>query len=538
MSSPLPRIDEAASSRPIALTNGRIWTADSDLPEAEALLITGRSIAAVGATDSIMASAPADTLVVDLQGRMAMPGIHDAHTHLLFSGLKFRYECRLAPDAGPDRVVHDLSSCLAGDADHGQFEWVVGGEINPFNFPAGELDRQFLDEAFPDRPVFLYDYTIHHGLANTRALELAGIGDATADTPGGRYVRRADTGELTGELVEQATWPVKRAIPDRPEGVYRDVLRWAAATSNRFGITSVQEASASRQELEALNFIDAAGELSVRVAAHLVWREEGFGMASMHDLDETIQERHRYTSEHVRTNFIKLWLDGAPLPPHFTQAGITDSGAIDDTKILIPRDELRAAIGAFDAAGLSVKLHCGAEGAVRVALDVIEEVRQTNGAGPVHEVAHCGFVTPTDVERFQRLNVVAEMSPAIWHRKEPEFQVLDAGFRFRTLNDAGAHLTIGSDWIIAPDPNLFPALQGVLERGSESLPIERALEVMTIEGARAVGLGSTTGSIAVGKFADVIVLDRDVLSVGSGAVGDTRVLLTLFEGRPVYQADV
>ncbi|MGW2339201.1 amidohydrolase [Streptomyces sp. NPDC001661] len=520
----------------VAYLNGRIWTGEPEHPWAQALLTHGAELATVGTDEEVRSVAGPDAHVVDLGGRMVMPGIHDAHIHLLLSGLKFRYECRLRPDAEERDILAGLTDCGCGGHQlPGRAGWIIGGEINPNAFPEAAPDRAFLDNAYADRPVYLHDYTAHHGFANAKALELAGIDADTPDPEGGRILRRPDTGEPTGELVERATWAVQRAVPEHEPAVYREAVRWAVSVANRYGITSVQEASASGQELRALGELDAAGDLTAHVAAHLVWREEGFGMASAEVLERRIADRDSYATPHVRTGFVKLWLDGAPLPPHHTHAGLRPDGSVDDTWLVIPADELVEALTRFDRDGLTVKVHCAAEGAVRVALDAVEAARKANGPdGPIHEIAHCGFVDPADLPRFAALNAVAEMSPALWHRPEPEFAGLKEGFKFATLQRAGARVTVGSDWILTQDPNLFPALQGILQHGQEAVDLPTALYFMTLAGAEACGRADRIGTLRPGKSADFIVLDRDLFEVPTGEVGATEVLLTVFEGRPVH----
>ncbi len=517
--------------------NGRIYTVDAGQPWAEALLVRDGRIAAVGPLERVGAVARPGCTREDLRGRFVMPGIHDAHIHLLWSGLKFRSECRLRPGAGARDIVEDLctcAKCLGGRLSG----WIVGGEVNPNLFAPGTLDRAFLDEAFPEAPVYLYDYSIHHAFVNSRALAAAGIDATTADPYGGRIVRRAGSSEPTGELVERATWAVKRAIPPYPDEVYRDAVIWAVGMANRFGITSVQEASAALPELQALAEMERRRALSVRVAAHLVWQEESFGGGKSRDeLERLIATREEFASEHVRTDFVKCWLDGAPLPPHFTHCGIDpETGDVDYSKLLISEDELFEGLQRFDREGVTLKIHCGGEGAVRIALNAIERVRDKQQSGITHEIAHAGFVHPQDLPRLAPLNAVAEMSPAIWHYQGPEFAGLAAGFKFRSLRRAGATMTIGSDWIITPDPNLFPALQGILERGAESVDLADAIEMMTLNGARATARDAQSGSLAPGKWADFIVLDRNLFEIPASAVGETRVLQTYFEGRRVFDA--
>lgn len=521
-----------------AYVGGKIYTGTADRPWAEALLVEGGQIRAVGSTDEIVALV-GDAPQVDLGERMVMPGIHDAHIHLLASGLKFCFECRLTENADADEIVRNLCDCPKCSSP-ALSDWIIAGEFNPNVFPDAKPDRAFLDEAFPDKAVYIYDYTIHHALVNGKALEIAGIDASTPDPRGGRIMRRDGSQEPTGELVERATWAVKRAIPPYESNIYRDALRWALATTSKFGITSVQEASASLAQLKVLNELDAAGELPVHVTAHLVWQEESFGGGvSCEEQERLIAQRRDFSSPHVHTDFVKCWLDGAPLPPHFTEAPLLDNGAgVDTSRIQISEEDLTAALVEYDRQGIMLKMHCAGEGSIRVALNAIEAMRKTEGASNrPQEIAHCTFIHPDDRPRFAELNVIAEFSPAIWHIRTPEFAVLDSGYTFQSMQQFGTHMTVGSDWIITPDPNLFPALQGMVERGAESVSLADALRMMTIEGARAVNLDQRIGSLEVGKSADFIVLDRNLFEVPTSEIGVTAVLRTVFEGRTVYAAE-
>lgn len=323
--------------RPTAYVNGRVYTVDARSRWAEALLVTDGRITTVGSSDEIRAAAPADAESMDLRGGMVMPGLHDAHTHMLLSGLKFHYEQRLTPNAGAEQIVQDLTAgCCTGHGSALPDGWIIGGEFNPLALGDDRPDRAWLDEAFPDRPVYLFDYSIHHALVNTRALELAGLTAETPHPPGGRFVRRPDSGELTGELIEQATWPVNRVMPDYSADIYRAAMAWAVKVCNSVGITSVQEASTGPQVLGALAALESTDELTLQVATHIVWREETAGKASVAELDKLSEQRAEHASRHVRTDFVKLWLDGAPLPPHFTDAGLTEDGEVAGQNLLVP----------------------------------------------------------------------------------------------------------------------------------------------------------------------------------------------------------
>ena len=526
-----------ATSSPRAFVNGRIFTVDAARPWAEALLVRGGRIALVGDTAAIRAGAGEGAEIVDLAGRFVMPGIHDAHSHMLFSGLKHRFDCRLSPTATADdfgRQLCDCVSCSSGKLG----DWVIGGDFNPLLSEAGTLDRDRLDRLFPDRPVYLHDYTLHHGLANSKALELAGIDASTPDPEGGRIVRRAGSDEPTGELVERATWKIFNVMPERESDVYLEAMRWAVATASRFGVTSVQEASATRPELAVLKQLDDEGALPLRVAAHIPWREEHFGMAPGPELDRLIAERARYAGRCVHTDFVKVFMDGSPLGPHFTEARLDPAtGRPEAGKVLITREDLAAALIAWDGQGITAKIHCTGDAAVQIALQAIGDMRAASDGGTIQEISHCCFVAEDDLDRFAALDVTAELSPPIWFGDIPELvEFRDSGYPIGSLDRRGARMTVGSDWIFLPEPNLFPALGGLLERPGQSVTLDKAIAMMTLNGARAIGLGQETGSIEAGKSADFIVLDTNPFEVPREAIAATQVLLTVFEGRTVHEA--
>lgn len=512
--------------------NGTIFTAEPDEPFVEALVVNGSTIAFAGVLEEAIEVAGIDAEVVDLADRMLMPGIHDAHTHLLASGLKYLFETRLTPFASPEQIVQELAAHAHPGGDDACCTWQVGGEVFPPSTGDVPLTRTQLDKAFPADPVYLYDYSIHHAVVNTKALELAGISEDDEFGHGGLY-RRDDDGRLTGELIEEATWKVLRQIPDRSREEYRTALAWAVETCHRFGITSVQEASASRQALQAYQDLEATDDLNLHVAAHLVWRNEGFGMGSAEELDALLDNAEQWRSRFVDPGFVKIWIDGAPLPPVKTHAELDADGEIDGSWLLVAETELAEVIARFDSAGRTVKVHCAGPGAVRACLNALETVRAHNGAGMPHEIAHAGFIADDDYARIGVLNATAEMSPALWHI--PEYG-LGAGFQFARMIQHSVRMTIGSDWIITPDPNLFPGLQGTLQHGTYPIDLRTALESVTRVGADAVGRLEERGTLAAGKRADFIVLDRDLFHIEQDQIGATRVLETVVEGRTVYRA--
>ena len=193
----------------------------------------------------------------------------------------------------------------------------------------------------------------------------------------------------------------------------------------------------------------------------------------------------------------------------------------------------------FDKMGMKVKMHVAGDGAARAALDAIEAARKANPDSRIrHELGHTNIVTPADMPRFAALNAVGEMSPAVWHLYGRTLgdPPRDA-WEFKTLLDNGAMMTVGTDWVVTPTPNLFPALEGMLDRGDESIDLESALRTITINGAISLGWQASAGSLEAGKYADFIVLDRNLLEIPSADISETKVLKTVFEGAVVYDAN-
>lgn len=515
--------------------NGHVYTVDTSHPWASAVAIRAGRFVYVGDDRSARRYVGKTTRVIDLRGRMAMPGIHDAHSHILWAGLAAKYGCKLPPGAFGAVQIGALRECEQRLRPGG---WLEAGMFTTDQFPEGRPDRKYLDEAFPDRPVFLHEMTAHNGLANSRALALAGIDSATANPAHGTIVRDAD-GRVTGELIETATAIVSKHIPPASAEQVRTALDWAVKTCNRFGITSLQEASGSEVLLAALRDMEQARALTLSVAVHIMWGSRTFQRTSDEDALALIQRRAAYKSDHVDVDNIKIWLDGTPTGPYYTYAGVdpvTHAPQLDH--VLVAPDVLREAVTRFDAAGLRVKMHVAGAGAAHVALDAIEAARKTNGNSQRrHELAHTALVLPEDMDRMRRLNVTGEMSPALWQVTEYLGNPPEKAWPFKTLANHGVLMTVGTDWVVTDEPNLFPPLQGLLEHGDESIDLPLAVRMYTLNGAIAAGVEKDRGSIEAGKRANFIVLDRNLFEIPAAKIGATRVLSTVFEGNVVYSSN-
>lgn len=516
-------------------TNARFYTVDAHRSWADAIGVRDGAIAAIGSADDVLAHASSGTQVIDLGGAVALPGLHDGHVHLLEQSLRnIRIQCQLDDPQSLDELAAQLN---AYHADNPERSWIIAGIYNSQVLTSDLVTKDFLDRLFPEVPVILYDHTaVHVCLANSTALRLANI---TADTPNPEagVITRDDEGQPTGWLTEAATALVRLKVPPYSEDEVDRALAYATDTCARYGITSVQEAGTYRSLLAGLKRLEQRGELKTYVFAHLVYNFAAWGGWGTANFEALRAERHTFRGELVHPDGVKVFLDGTSLPPQFTHVPLDpETGEPDARNLMVPRDEIVASIRRWTDEGLKVKMHASGMGAVRIGLDIYEQALDGAAPSAPHDLAHCRWVSEQDVPRFARIGVVGEMSPTIW--QDPRFaDGLDGAFRFASLRDSGAHLSLGSDWILPQTPNLFPGIGGILAWKQESLGIAEAVEMATINGATSIGMGHRFGSLEKGKDATFIVLDRDIFATTPEEIEATEVTRTVLRSTRATKAD-
>jgi hypothetical protein len=514
--------------------NGKIYTANDKQAWVAAVAVKEGRFVLVGDNKSVEDYIGPDTLVVDLNGKMAMPGIHDAHSHMVWGGLNRLFECQLPLGAPIEQLIDKLKEC---SKDKAESEWLIAGSVWSEQLPDGKFHKSLLDAAFPNTPVYVVEGSQHNAFVNSKALALSGITEATPKPEGGRIVKDA-YGKLTGELVETATMLASKDFKTAPKWQRLEALQWASQLFSKFGIVSTQESSGNEEILQTFKQIDDDNKLNQLVATHIIWGSPKFARASNEAMVKLINDRAKYASEHVKVDFVKMWIDGSPTPPYFTEAGIDlETEEVDLSNVLIPPELLNEFVIDLDKDGIKIKMHVAGAGAAHVALDAVAAAREANPASKIiHELGHTNLLIPSDFPRMKALNVIGDMSPTIWQLYGPTLgnPPLPA-WQFRTLHVNGVMMTMGTDWPVTDDPNMFPALQGLLNRGYESLDLDSGLKMMTINGAISLGWEKDHGSIEEGKVANLIVLDRHLFEIPETEIGGTRVLKTVFEGRVVHE---
>ncbi|KIW43493.1 uncharacterized protein PV06_04591 [Exophiala oligosperma] len=370
-------VSSKTANNAVAFVNGRVCTMDVKKPWAPAFVVSPTGdFATVGSDDEIRAIVRRDKLVVyDLRQHFVMPGIHDAHTHLLVASMQKLNECDIGFGSNGETLAGNLhrASCACAYT----------------NFPDGVPDSKYLDDRYPDQPVLVRETSCHNVLFNTASLKRCGIDEReTQDPPGGYYKRRAD-GSLTGEIVEGATRDVWLSLPQAPLAYVKRTLEYGIEMCHRFGITSCQEASANTVYLHALKELEGENRLHLSVYPHIVCAPEGPALESEDSLRAVLDIAATFDSKHVRARFVNFFLDGAPLPPDFTQCDLDADGNPDSKFLLLDDDKLFDSLQKYDARGMTCKVHVAGEGSVRRALDIFQTLRNKHPNGPWHELAHC-----------------------------------------------------------------------------------------------------------------------------------------------------
>lgn len=541
----------------LILTNGRVYTLDAARPWAEAVAIAAGAFTFVGSTADALEHRGPDTEVRDLDGRMAMPGIYDVHVHPVLGGTEVLLQCLFPPTAGPTEIEETLSACVAADPDAA---WIEGGRWTSNFFVDHEIGspREWLDRFSGGVAISLADDTGHNRWVNSKALELAGIDGAT-DVEGGEVVLDEQTGEPNGLLLEAAMYPVFQAIPEKTAEQFLRAARESIRTANGFGIVGLKEAGDEGTGVAAYKALADEGALTVHMAASIAIPL----VAGTLDLDVDALERLREENRaaNLDVDHVKIFLDGVPSIAR-TAAMLDDyepevpGGPSHNGELLVPPEALNAWLQQLDALGVTVNVHTAGDRSVRVALDAVEYAREQNGdSGLMHQLAHTGFVSPDDVPRFAELGAIADMSPAIWYPSLISDSIraaigdrADRSWPVRELLDAGAHVIVGSDWpAVIPDMNPWPGMEALVTRADpwggypgtlapeQAVTLEEAIELYTLAGARLLGVEPRAGTIAAGKSADLIVLDRDLFDVPIEDVSDTTVELTLYQGEIVHE---
>jgi predicted amidohydrolase YtcJ len=530
-------------SADLVIRGGRIFTADPNRPFVDALASRGDRIVALG--DSAAALIGRDTHVIELEDSLVTPGFIDAHVHPASSGLD---QLRCHFDG-----CHDAGSAVRRIAEyataHPELAWIIGSGWKQSWFPNACPPKELLDEIVPHRPVLIPNSDGHGAWVNSKALELAGIDGTTFDPPDGRIERLAD-GSPQGTLHEGAIKLVERHAPEDTVEDFVAGLQRGQEELLAHGITGWQDAIVDDTIHQAYVRLGVDGGLIGRVVGAMWWsRHRGL------DQIEELVSRRDQAAPGFRPTSVKLMLDGvvenftaSMLDPYLGPGGVpTTNRGID----FIDPAELAEIVTELDAVGFQCHFHAIGDRAVRNALNAVEAARQRNGPSDHrHHIAHLQVVHHDDRPRFAQLDVIANAQP-LWacndeYQEELTKPFLGPGrsasqYPFGSLRAAGARLAMGSDWGVST-ANVMEEIDVAVTRTcsageplgtEEALTPFEALTAFTLGSAYVNHVEADCGSIAVGKLADLAVLDRDPLR--EPPFSEAKVATAVVGGQIVYE---
>lgn len=381
-----------AIEQSVAYYNGKVYTLNDSGQVAEAFIVTPQgTFTTVGTSDEVLQFAKDRGIITyNLHGRFVMPGIHDAHVHLLSAGVSYLSGVNLAGDTTVENIGTRLQEGQCACAyQHAFQDWIIG---NTFAIP--DFDRASLDKDFPDTPIMIQGGAGHSAFLNTAGLRKAGYDvDNEPNFKGAKFGRRPN-GSLTGELGELAMNKAMLAKGNPNMAHAKRAITEAIQRLHRVGVTSCQEAATNTVILHALRELDRDNALKLDIAAHSVYAPEFLANERQSSLKLLIDEAPKLATKHVRTSFVKILLDGVPLPPLFSCAGIDGDGNIEQDEILV--EDVVEAVKEFDQRGMTVKLHATGRGSTRLAFEAIEAARKANttNSRTRHEIAHCNGIHP------------------------------------------------------------------------------------------------------------------------------------------------
>ena len=544
-------IAAAQSSRAdLLLVNGKVWTGDSAAVFAEAVAVSGNTIIQTGSTAAIRQLAGPSTRIIDLGGRLVIPGINDAHIHFLSGSIGLSAidlnECRTLQEA-----VQVIGTFVRN---HPEKKWITGMGWQYGIFPGSLPTRVALDSISPDRPVYIRAYDGHSAWVNSKALELAGVNKATSYEGFGSIVKDA-SGEPTGCLTEGAMGLVSRIIPPLTTDEKLQALRMGLDYARSHGITSIQNANGSVEEFALYEQLLKEGALTVRTGvAFSVGRQ-----TTEKDIQDFIAVKNRVgDNPMIRASAVKFMLDGVieshtavMLQPY---ADGEDGGRPANGEFALPLEQYRNLVARFDREGFQVYTHAIGDRSVREALNAYANAQQLNGtSGRRHRIEHIEQSAPEDLPRFVQLGVLPSKQPihadpgtiAVWGKavgkvREPH------SFVWASMLAQKARLVFSSDWPACMTPDPMRGLHNAVNRRTidgeppggwlpeQRVSVLQALIAYTQGGAYASFEEQRKGRISAGQLADLIVMDRDLFTIDPMEIGKSRVILTVFDGKVIY----
>ena len=528
----------------VVFFNAEIYTVNENQPWAEAFLVEDGVIKFVGTDGEVKNEASSNAEMIDMEGLLIIPGIHDVHLHPLeaaSNNFQFILDDQVE-DA--EEYATNLETALAENPGTG---WLLGWGFDlEILLDATRNPKEILDELSPDRPVGIMELTSHSIWANSKALELMGISN-DSENPIGGIIMRDELGEPNGLLMDNAgNILIDLALPvtaESKQNDYEGLIEFALPELAKHGITSLCDARTywKRDHHETWKKIANEGNLTARVNLGL------WAYPNEEDNDQLTVIKGLYENNPnslLKINQIKLYSDGIV---HNTTCAMHDNYMLDyfgemtnNGLNYFTEERIAQYITELEPIGFDFHIHAIGNRGVHESLNSIEQGGSNNGR---HRLTHVEYVDEQDMERFAELNVTADAqvagdftNPEHWH----DFDFLIGAavnnnvVPIKSLTEAGARVTLSSDWDVS-ELNPFIGMQNALTRNPQNIGLEQVIKAYTLNAAYVMRQEELVGSIQVGKEADFIVLDQNIFEIEPTQVAQTKVLETYLKGELIYE---
>lgn len=523
----------------MAIINARIWTGDTARPWAEAIAVSGEKIIFVGSSDEVKKMVSDSSLLVDAKNQMVIPGFIDSHIHFIDGGLGLS-SVQLR-DAKTKQEFIARIAAFAKTVPRGT--WILNGDWDHTNWGAELPEAQWIDSISSEHPVFIQRLDGHMGLANSAAMKLSKISQATADVVGGSVIRN-EKGLLTGIFKDNAMGLIYKNVTNPSDELKDRALKAAMRYVAENGVTSVQSMG-TWDDLQVYRRAAKNTGLNTRIYAVVP-------LYSWKKLSEEIKKSGR-GDNYLKIGGLKGFVDGS-LGSHtaaFMQP-FTDTPS-DSGFLVTPIEEIYKAVSAADKAELQVMVHAIGDKAIHEQLNIFERVENENGKRDRRfRIEHAQHIAPADLNRFNSLNVIASMQPyhAIddgrWAEKVIGPERIKTTYAFKSLLDNKAVLAFGSDWFVAPPTPLEGIYAAVTRRTlddknpggwvpEQKINVEQALRAYTSGSAYASFDENNKGILKKGFLADFVILDHDLTTIEATKIRDVKVMSTIVGGKIVFE---
>ncbi|MDP8243269.1 MAG: amidohydrolase [Candidatus Hinthialibacter antarcticus] len=527
-----------ANPADLAVIDANVWSAPGET-RAEAVAIRDGRILAVGSTHAIEEWIAPSTTIIEGRGRFVAPGFIDSHVHFLEGGFQLS-SVQLQDCASEEKFVEAIrrfAETLQPD------EWILGGNWNHYLW-GGEMPRRdWIDAVTPRNPVWIDRHDGHMALANTLAIERAGLAANVAEIDGGEIERNPD-GSLTGVFKDNAMILIQRVLPKPTTEQSGKALQAAMQHVAAQGVTSIHHMG-SWDDLAVFKKSHTTGDLKTRIYAAVP-------ISTWEPLRDEVEANGR-GDEWLRIGALKGFLDGSlgSKTAQFFEPYLDDPD--NDGLLVESPQELYEKIQPADKAGLHVLMHAIGDRANHEILNVFERVIEANGPRDRRfRIEHAQHLRPDDIARFHTLNVIASMQPyhlmddGCWAEAAIGAKRSSVTYAFRSLLDAQARLAFGSDWFVAPPTPLEGIYAAVSRRTKDGnhpdgwtplqkITAEESLQAYTTDAAYASFEEEQKGALKPGMYADLVIIDHDIAEISSDEIAKAHVDLTLVNGDIVFE---